>query len=134
MKQRLGIAAAVMHEPEILVLDEPTSGLNPVGIHEIRKYLLSLSREQGVTIFISSHILCEIEKIADTIGVIHDGKLIEEIDMDSLHEKNRQYIEIQVNDSKRGAVVLEEQLIISDYSIYDDNIIRIYSDFDRVSI
>ncbi|NLL71749.1 MAG: ATP-binding cassette domain-containing protein, partial [Epulopiscium sp.] len=73
MKQRLGIAAAIMHEPEMLILDEPINGLDPVGIQEVRKYLEMLCIEKGVTILISSHILSEIEQIADIIGVMHEG-------------------------------------------------------------
>src|SRR5699024_59115 len=79
MKQRLGIAAAIMHEPEMLILDEPINGLDPVGIQEVRKYLEKLCIEKGVTILISSHILSEIEQLADIIGVMHEGRLIEEV-------------------------------------------------------
>ena len=74
MKQRLGLAAAVMHEPELLILDEPINGLDPVGIHETREYLLQLCREKGTTILISSHVLNEIEQIADVIGVMKEGR------------------------------------------------------------
>lgn len=74
MKQRLGLAAAVMHEPELLILDEPINCLDPVGIHETREYLLQLCREKGTTILISSHVLNEIEQIADVIGVMKEGR------------------------------------------------------------
>lgn len=84
MKQRLGIAAAVMHEPELLILDEPINGLDPVGIAIVRKYLETLSKEKGVTILISSHILSEIEQLADVIGLMSDGKLVEEVRMEQL--------------------------------------------------
>ncbi len=73
MKQRLGIAAAIMHEPELLILDEPINGLDPIGIVEIRSFLSELSHNHGITIFISSHVLSEIEQIADIIGVMHEG-------------------------------------------------------------
>lgn len=76
MKQRLGIAAAIMHEPELLILDEPINGLDPIGIQEMRNFLIKLCKENHVTIVISSHILSEIEQLADNIGVIHDGKLL----------------------------------------------------------
>ena len=78
MKQRLGIANAIMHDPELLILDEPINGLDPIGIAEIRKFLQDLSRERGKTILISSHILSEIDLLADDIGIIHEGKLLEE--------------------------------------------------------
>lgn len=133
MKQRLGIAAAVMHEPEILILDEPTNGLDPVGINEIRKYLINLSKEKNITILVSSHILSEIEKMADTIGVIHEGRLLEEIRMDDLHKKNRRYLEIKVSDEKKSALLFEEQLRISDFTIFEDKTIRVYTDFDRIN-
>ena len=73
MKQRLGIAAAIMHEPELLILDEPINGLDPIGIVEIRSFLSELSHNHGITIFISSHVLSEIEQIADIIGVMHEA-------------------------------------------------------------
>lgn len=89
MKQRLGIAAAIMHEPELLILDEPINGLDPIGISEIRQFLCELSRTKGTTIFISSHVLSEIEQIADMIGVINQGKLVEEVDMQQLHKRKQ---------------------------------------------
>ena len=79
MKQRLGIAAALIHKPELLILDEPINGLDPVGIAVIRNYLESLAREKGVTIFLSSHILSEIEQMADIIGVMSGGRLVEAV-------------------------------------------------------
>lgn len=74
MKQRLGLAAAIMHEPELLILDEPMNGLDPIRIHETRKYLLQLCKERGTTIFVSSHELNEIELLADVIGIIDHGQ------------------------------------------------------------
>ncbi|MBP3887885.1 MAG: ATP-binding cassette domain-containing protein, partial [Cellulosilyticum sp.] len=84
MKQRLGIAAAIMHEPELMILDEPINGLDPIGISEIRSFLSELSHSKGTTILISSHVLSEIEQIADIIGVMHEGRLIEEVNMAEL--------------------------------------------------
>lgn len=96
MKQRLGIAAAIMHEPELLILDEPINGLDPIGISEIRSFLTKLSHEKGTTILISSHVLSEIEQIADFIGVMHEGCLIEEVNISELHKRNREYIEFNL--------------------------------------
>lgn len=79
MKQRLAIARAIIHNPHILLLDEPINGLDPLGIKQMRSLVLSLSKESGMTIIISSHILSEIEQIADTIGIIKNGTIIEEI-------------------------------------------------------
>ena len=98
MKQRLGIAAAIMHSPELLILDEPINGLDPFGIKEIRDLLKRLSREFGITILISSHILSEIENIADVIGFMDEGVLIEEISKDELHDRLNKFVEFEVSD------------------------------------
>lgn len=131
MKQRLGIAAAIMHEPELLILDEPTNGLDPVGIHEIRKYLINICKEKGTTILISSHILSEIEQVADTIGVMHEGKLLEEINIDKLRKRNRQYVEFQVSDENKACLLLNEKMDFHDYSVHEEGIIRIYSELNK---
>jgi len=131
MKQRLGIAAAIMHEPELLILDEPINGLDPIGIHEIRKFLLSLCKEKGTTIFISSHVLSEIEQVADIIGIMHEGRLLEEVDMSELRKRNRQYVEFAVSDVNTAALLLERQFAISEYTVCDDNTIRVYDCIDR---
>jgi bacitracin transport system ATP-binding protein len=131
MKQRLGIAAAIMHEPELLILDEPINGLDPIGIHEIRNFLLLLCKERGVTILLSSHVLSEIEQVADVIGVMHEGKLLEEVDMKELHKRNRQYVELQVSDENKACLLLEEKYQFSDYSVHPDGIIRIYSNLNN---
>ncbi|MBK6905322.1 MAG: ABC transporter ATP-binding protein [Saprospirales bacterium] len=78
--QRLGLAKALMHRPDILILDEPTNGLDPAGIVEVREMLRAMAKDQGITIFISSHILGEISRLATRIGIIHQGRLIQEID------------------------------------------------------
>ena len=98
MKQRLGIAAAIMHSPELLILDEPINGLDPFGIREIRNLLKRLSHEFGITILISSHILSEIENIADVIGFMDAGVLIEEISSDDLHDRLDKFVEFEVSD------------------------------------
>jgi len=98
MKQRLGIAAAIMHSPELLILDEPINGLDPFGIKEIRTLLKRLSHEFGITILISSHILSEIENIADVIGFMDNGILIEEISKDELYTRLDKFVEFEVSD------------------------------------
>ncbi|NEZ46420.1 ATP-binding cassette domain-containing protein [Clostridium niameyense] len=125
MKQRLGIAASIMHEPELLILDEPINGLDPIGISEIRSLLSKLSHSKGTTIFISSHVLSEIEQIADIIGIMHEGRLIEEVDMAELHKRNRRYIKFDLTDVKAAAEILENHYQITDYSI-QDNTIKVY--------
>jgi len=86
--QRLGLAKALLHNPKLIFLDEPANGLDPAGIVEIRKLLLELTREQGVTVFMSSHILAEVSRLAQRIGIIHQGNLIQELNKDEL-ERNR---------------------------------------------
>lgn len=98
MKQRLGIAASIMHNPELLILDEPINGLDPFGIKEIRTLLKRLSHEFGITILISSHILSEIENIADVIGFMDNGVLIDEISKDDLYKKLNKFVEFEVSD------------------------------------
>lgn len=135
MKQRLGIANAILNDPELLILDEPTNGLDPVGIVEIRKFLQNLCHEQGKTIIISSHILSEIALLADDIGIIHGGHLVKEISMKELEEKNKKYIEIKVDSVPKGTQLLENLLNCNNYAVTDKNCVEIYEDtLDPVSI
>lgn len=126
MKERLGIARAILCKPELLILDEPTNGLDPAGIKQIRDLLRAMSSELGITVLISSHILSEIESIADTIGIINHGSLIKEISMDEIEQMNQAYIEVIVADEKKAAVVLTDHLGISNFKVLDDGMIRIY--------
>ena len=126
MKQRLGIARAIITKPELLILDEPINGLDPIGIKEMRDTLKMLNKEYNITILISSHILGEIEQIADTIGIINDGRLIKEVSMESIREKNTEYIEILTKDCIRAAYILENDLHISNFKVIDNALIRIY--------
>lgn len=127
MKQRLGIARALLHNPELLILDEPTNGLDPIGIKEMRRLIKSLAAERNITILISSHILSEIEQLADHIGIIHEGKLLEEIGIDHLRKRNRKYLEFQVSNDNKATMLLEEHFNIFDYEVYDEGMVRVYS-------
>lgn len=127
MKQRLGIANAILHDPEILILDEPTNGLDPIGIAEVRDFIKDLSVKKGKTILISSHILSEITLLADTVGIIDKGVLLEENSMEELNKKNRKYIILEVSDVSKSATILEKEFGITNYSVEDNNHIRIYS-------
>ncbi len=127
MKQRLGIARAIMHHPELLILDEPTNGLDPVGIKEMRGLIRTLAKERQMTILISSHILPEVEQLADRIGIVHQGRLLEEISMDELRAQNRHYMEFQVSDDNKAVLLLEQRLGITDYVARGGGIVRIYS-------
>lgn len=126
MKQRLGIARAITTKPELLILDEPINGLDPIGIKELRDLFKMLSKEYGTTLLISSHILGEMEQMADTIAVINHGKLIEEVSMDYVRERNTEFIEVTVNDCKKAAFILENSLHTSNIRVMDDEVIRIY--------
>ncbi|MGG2095197.1 ABC transporter ATP-binding protein [Bacillus sp. S13(2024)] len=126
MKQRLGIARAITTKPELLILDEPINGLDPIGIKELRELFKLLCKEYGITLLVSSHILAEMEQMADTIGVIQNGKLIKEVSMKSINGQQTEYIEVTVQDVKRAAYLLENKLRLTNYKIMGENMIRIY--------
>ena len=107
--QRLGIAKALMHDPEILILDEPANGLDPAGIVEIRELLKELASQKGVTVFISSHILGEISRFATRIGIIHQGRLVQESDMESLEKLRRKSLQVSTRDPEKTAGILKEK-------------------------
>jgi ABC-2 type transport system ATP-binding protein len=104
--QRLGLAKAIIHDPEILILDEPANGLDPAGIHEIREMLTGLAINNGVTIFISSHILGEISRFATRIGIIHEGKLISEVDTGQLDKLCRKHLLLNANNIQAARSIL----------------------------
>ncbi|MCI9082007.1 MAG: ABC transporter ATP-binding protein [Lachnospiraceae bacterium] len=126
MKQRLGIARAILCRPELVILDEPANGLDPAGMKQIRDLFKMLCTEYGMTLMISSHLLPEIESIADTVGVIHHGKMMKEISMKEIVETNTAYIELVVEDIKKASYVLAEKMQLSNFKIVDNTIIRIY--------
>lgn len=128
MKQRLGIARAIVTKPELLILDEPINGLDPEGIREIRELLRRLSKEHGMTIIISSHVLTEIEQIADTIAVIVKGKLIEEIAMGTVREMNIEYIELETKACREATYLLESALKLQNFKVLGEEKIRIYDE------
>lgn len=127
MKQRLGIARAIVTKPEILILDEPINGLDPIGIKEVRELLVLLKEEYGITILISSHIVSEIESIADTVGILQHGKLLKEVRMDDIRKETMEYLEITVDDLKKTTNVLES-LNIRNYEIASQQRVRIFDE------
>lgn len=132
MRQRLGIANALMGNPKLLILDEPINGLDPMGIIEIRELLKKINKEKDMTILISSHILSELSELATTYGIISKGKLIEEITAKELSEKCRQYISLKVDDTSRAVTLLERELGISDYEVLENKNIKVFSNLDNV--
>lgn len=125
MKQRLGIAMALVGDPDILILDEPINGLDPQGIAEVRGTLKRLSRERGITILISSHILEELSKIADRYGIIHGGRLLEELSHEELVSRCRSRIEIQTTDPSKTCTVLD-RMGFTEYKALPDGQINVY--------
>ena len=100
--QRLGLARALLHEPELLILDEPANGLDPAGVVEVRELLAGLARERGVTVFMSSHILTEVDRLAGRIGIIHRGRLIEELTAQKLEGLRARRLEVQAREPQKA--------------------------------
>jgi ABC-type multidrug transport system ATPase subunit len=132
-KQRLSLARALLHSPDLLILDEPANGLDPAGIIEIRELLRMLAGERGVTVFMSSHILAEVAHLADRIGIVHEGRVLEELDYDELQARSRRYIEVAVNDPGRAESLLRRDLGIEGIERTDDGQLRLYEGLDRIS-
>ena len=105
--QRLGLARALLHKPELLILDEPANGLDPAGLIEIRELLKSLAQEKGVTVLMSSHILTEVDRLATRIGIIHKGWLIEELDTDKLEKLRSKHLEVQARNLESAFISLQ---------------------------
>lgn len=121
MKQRLGIARSILCKPELVILDEPANGLDPAGMKQIRELFKKCSSEYDMTFMISSHLLSEIEAIADTVGVLHHGKLKKEISMKAVAETNTIYIELVVEDTRKASYVLAEKLCLNNFRIVDEH-------------
>jgi len=127
MKQRLAIALAVMHDPELLILDEPINGLDPIGIAEVRSFIRALCDERGKTILISSHILSEVALLADDIGIIDHGVLLEEESLADLEAKSDRYIRFTVSDTGRAAEVLNSAFHENQFTVQDGHHLRMDS-------
>lgn len=126
MKQRLAIALAIMHDPEVLILDEPINGLDPIGIAEVRQFIRRLCEVKGKTVLISSHILSEIALLADDIGIIDDGMLVEEMTLQEFERKNKKYIHFTVTETAQAARLLTTEFNTKDFKVVDDHNIILY--------
>ena len=127
MKQRLAIALAVMHDPELLILDEPINGLDPIGIAEVRTFIRALCDERGKTILISSHILSEVALLADDIGIIDHGVLLEEESFADLEARSSKYVRFTVSDTNRAAEILRDVFHETQFSTQDGHNLRMDS-------
>ena len=127
MKQRLAIALAVMHDPELLILDEPINGLDPIGIAEVRSFIRELCDERGKTILISSHILSEISLLADDIGIIDHGVLLEEESLAQLEQKSSRHIQFTLSDTAQAARILERDFQENHFTIQDSHNLRLHN-------
>lgn len=133
MKQRLGIAFAILNNPDFIILDEPINGLDPLGIAEIRQILLEL-QEEGVTILISSHILSELYMVANHFCFIEKGEVIKEITKEQLDEECSRCLSIKVGDVKHASVIIEDELKTTNYKVINDQEIRLYDCLDAAPI
>jgi len=130
MKQRLGLALALMNRPDFLLLDEPINGLDPEGIVEVRHILLQLSSQLGTTVLISSHILTELASLATCYGFLEKGVMLEQLTSEQLRDRCRACLEIRVDDLEKAARVLEQTLDLRTFDILPDGRLRLYSGID----
>ncbi|MBD3108422.1 ABC transporter ATP-binding protein [Bacillus sp. AGMB 02131] len=134
MKQRLGIANAIVHNPEFLILDEPTNGLDPIGIAEVRTLIKRLRDDHNTTILISSHQLSEMEQLVDDIGIIHNGELIEECTYADLIKRESAAVYIHVSNPERAVQILQKQCSITNLASEGQHIIKIIDEIEDTSI
>ena len=134
MKQRLGIANALMGNPSIIILDEPINGLDPEGINDIRKLIIKLNQEYGITFIVSSHILGELSMMATRFGFIDNGVLIEELTHEQLLDKTTQSLIIKVDDVKKACLVLEQTLNTTSYLVTENNEIILSEYLDQPDV
>lgn len=126
MKQRLAIALAIMHDPELLILDEPINGLDPIGIAEVRSFIRDLCDVGGKTILISSHILSEISLLADDVGIIDKGILLEEASLNELRKKNSKNVHFIVSDAEQAAKIIERDYGTKNFTLESDRSLHLY--------
>lgn len=131
MKQRLGLAIAMLSDPEFLILDEPTNGLDPMSVIEMRELLKRLNHERGLTILISSHILSELHLLASHYGIIHQGKLLEQLTARELNDKCQQYLFIKSDNPDKAVTVIQNELNTHDFEVMPDGAIKLFGRFGQ---
>ncbi|MCI8909066.1 MAG: ATP-binding cassette domain-containing protein [Oscillibacter sp.] len=134
MKQRLGVALALLGGPDLLLLDEPINGLDPEGIREMRELLLRLNRERGLTILVSSHILGELSKIATRYGIIQEGRMVEQITAAGLEQNCADYLHLKADQPQRAAALLERELRLKRWEMRPEGELRIYEAVDTKAV
>ncbi|MCQ2529431.1 MAG: ABC transporter ATP-binding protein [Saccharofermentans sp.] len=132
MKQRLGIAMALVGDAELVILDEPMNGLDPEGIIDIRNLILKLNKERGITFIISSHILDELSRVASVYGFIRNGNLVKEIDQQQLHEQGSVYTSISTDNNSLLITILDKKNL--KYSIEDNDTVYVYAELSAEEI
>ena len=130
MKQRLGLALALMNRPDLLILDEPINGLDPEGVAEFRQILRTLNQERETTILISSHILSELSSVATRYGFMEQGRILEEISAEALHDKCRTCLRLEVDDAARAAALLQTELGTDKFEVLPGNVVQLYDCLD----
>ena len=133
MKQRLGLALAILGHPDFILLDEPINGLDPIGIIEMRETIKNLNEQYGITVLMSSHILTELSQIATKYGIINNGRLVKEITNDQLAEQCQRCLSVTVDDMEKAAVIIETALNTTNFKSVGKNEIRIYDYLDDPS-
>ncbi|SFD15346.1 ABC transporter ATP-binding protein [Clostridium uliginosum] len=132
MRQRLGIAMALLSNPDLLILDEPTNGLDPIGIVEMRELIKKLNEEKGITIIISSHILSELYQLATNYIIINKGKVLEKLTLEELDEKCKKHIAIKVDNVSLAVTIIENKLNTSNFKVMSDETIKLYDNLDDI--
>ena len=130
MKQRLGLALALMNRPDLLILDEPINGLDPEGVVEFRQILRTLNQERQTTILMSSHILSELSSVATRYGFMEQGRILEEISAEALHDKCRTCLRLEVDDAARAAALLQTELGTDKFEVLPGNVVQLYDCLD----
>jgi ABC-2 type transport system ATP-binding protein len=133
MKQRLGLALAIMGDPEFLILDEPINGLDPTGMIEFREIIEKLNKENGITILISSHILSELSQIATRYGIIHNGQILKEFTREELHRDIQGYISMKVSDAEEAGNIIQSNIDSVQFEVYSKEEIRLFNSYDDSS-
>lgn len=133
MKQRLGLALAIMGNPEFLILDEPINGLDPTGMIEFREIIEKLNKENGITILISSHILSELSQIATRYGIIHNGQILKEFTREELQRDIQGYISMKVSDAEEAGNIIQSHLDNVQFEVQSKEEIRLFNSYDDSS-